>query len=607
MRFALWLALSLAAPAAAQDDPAPLYASLRAEERARVPSQVEGDAAALPVYELALELSDDLRSFTLEETVHWTNDAGRPLSSVVLRVWANAVSPSPLVTLVSARCEGNATCEATTPSPDAIVLRLSQPVPAGGRLTVRLSLRGRLAEIDPARTTLAAQGLEGLGALSGGHGAGDYGLLAHSDGVASMASFFPVLARMRGGLWEQSDASTMGDLGNDALSHVDARVRVADGVRVVAVGLEEPPLVVGDRTEVRVRAAFVRDFALVAGRRLARRERSVGSVAVRSWFVEGREAAGARALDAAAHALALFERRFGPYPWTQLDVVEAPLVGGAGGVEFSSMVTIATMFYRPAGDAGGGPLAALLGGDLEARREAMLEMVVAHEVGHQFWHGVVGSDSREHPFQDEALAQYAAMLYVEDRYGAARAERETREQVTSGYHAMRLMGRPDGRVDRPVSAFADPLSYGGLVYGKAPHLYVALRRVLGDRAFFGALREHVAAYRFRTAPPRALYERMARGPRAARVRTLVTRWLDQTHGDADLGQADLGRLLGGGAGGDAAALRGLLDALGGGGNDAALRGLLDALGGRRGGGNDAALRGLLDALGGGGLEGLLGP
>ncbi|HMO11253.1 MAG TPA: ABC transporter transmembrane domain-containing protein, partial [Actinotalea sp.] len=128
-----------------------------------------------------------------------------------------------------------------------------------------------------------------------------------------------------------------------------------------------------------------------------------------------------------------------------------------------------------------GPLAALLGGaSLEGRREAMLEVVVAHEVGHQWWHGVVGSDSREHPFQDEALAQYAAMLYVEDRYGAARAERETREQVTRGYHAMRLMGRPDAPVDRPVSAFADPLSYGGLVYGKGPHLYVALRRLLGE-------------------------------------------------------------------------------------------------------------------------------
>ncbi len=611
---ALFLAVLLVTPSAvlAQPSPpagydvAPLLESLRPDERARVPRQAGVPADALPLYAMTIDLADDLRSFELDETVWWTNRSGRALSSVVFRVYVNAVAPTPLVELLEGSCLDGVSCTTTTPSPSAIVVEPASAIPDGGRLRIRLRLRGRMQEIDPSRTTLLGQGMESLSSISGGHG-GDYGLLAHSDGVASMASFFPVLARQRAGLWELSDSSTLGDLGSDALGHVSARVRAADGVRVVAVGDEDPPRVLGDRSETWIRAAFIRDFALVASARFEHADRVVGGVNVRSWFVDGHGAPGARALDAAAHALGIFSRRFGAYPWRQLDVVEAPLVGGAGGVEFSSMVTVATMFYRPAGEAGSqGLLGQLLGGSggssMEERRRSMLEFVTAHEVAHQWWHSIVGSDSRQHPFEDEGLAQFSAMLYMRERYGAARARAETEQQVTAGYHMMRLMGRPDVTVDQPVSAFSDPVSYGGAVYGKGPHLYAALRRLLGDAAFFRAIRAHVRAHRFSDAPPRSLLARMARGPRAARVRALERRWLDETHGDEDLGPPDAGRMLGGssadpqvqaltrelmrslgssggadGSSGDAATLRRLLEALGGAGSAGGLEGLLQGL------------------------------
>jgi hypothetical protein len=611
-------------------DARPLMASLRPAERARVPRQAGVPRPeALPFYDLTVDLADDLRAFEVEETLRVENRSRRAWGSVVLRIWANAVTPpggSPLVELVSLECAG-APCRAEQPSPDAIVVHPARRVARGDALEIRLRLRGRLRAIDPARTTMLGQGVEGLGALSGGHGGGDYGLLAHSDGVASMSVFFAQLARLRAGRWEQRDASTIGDLGSDALMNVRARVRVPDGVRVVATGLEEGPRVRGDRTEHVVRAAFVRDFALVASRRLRHLDRRLDDVTVRSWFVDGRDGPGRRALEAAVHSLRLFRRRFGDYPYTELDVVEAPLVGGAGGVEFSGMVTVATMFYRPVdASAGGGLLAALAGargGDLEAQRRSMLELVTAHEVAHQWWHGVVGSDSRQHPFQDETLAQYAAILYFEDRYGEARARREAERQVAAGYHMMRLMGRPDGAVDRPASAFSDPLTYGGIVYGKGPFLYPALRELLGDRRFFAALRGYVADHRFRLAPPRALFDRMARGLHAARVRALERRWLEETHGDEDLGEPDLGRMLGGGATADDPTVRALLRMLGGadgsGDADALLRNLLRGLGGAGSGGagsggsgsggagsggagsggSDPTLRELLRGLGGG--------
>jgi aminopeptidase N len=208
----------------------------------------------------------------------------------------------------------------------------------------------------------------------------------------------------------------------------------------------------------------------------------------------------------------------------------------------------------------------------------MRELVVAHEVAHQWWHGLVGSDSRAHPYVDESLAQWSALLYLEERYGAARAREDADMQVKMGYQMMRVMGHPDGAVDRPADAFGHPIVYAGLVYGKGPYMYPALRRAVGDRTFFAALRRYVDTYRFRQATSRGFVDQLARGRHRQRVRAIARRWLEGTHGDSDLGQLDLGPLrgmLGGGLPGLGGA-RGLPGAGGGAGAGAGTGGAAGA-------------------------------
>lgn len=353
-----------------------------------------------------------------------------------------------------------------------------------------------------------------------------------------------MVARRDRGRWVAEDGGTIGDLGTDAMAHVRARVVVPRAMQVVSTGLETGSIPVRDvggrppRREVTVHAGLVRDFALLVGA-LESTARDVNGVTVRSSYLARDRDAGQRVLAVAASALEIFERRFGAYPYTELDVVEAPLVGGAGGVEFSGLVTVASMFYAPPGDAG--PMGALMGGGaggMEAMQRSMLEFVTAHEVAHQWWHGIVGSDSRRHPWVDESLAQWSAMLWVEERYGAARAQEEATRQVAMNYRTMRMLGMPDAAVDRPASAFGAPIAYAGLVYGKGPYVYSAIRAELGDEAFFAGLAAYVARWRYRIAPDRGPIDALATGPGARRVRALARRWLDERHGDEDLGGGD---------------------------------------------------------------------
>jgi hypothetical protein len=587
-------------PARSWYDAASLLESLRPEERAPALAA----ASDVPLYDLSLDLEQDLARFALKETLYFTNTLEDELGEVVLRIYANAVGGDPPVRFVAGRCQPEPECAVSSPAPSVISVKPAKPLARGERLLVELELRGQLRQIDPSRTTLLAQGLESMARIGSDEGSGDYGLLAHSDGIASFANFYAVLARRNAGQWLRSEASSMGDLGAGSLSHVRLRIQAPTDVRVVSSGVttRENALAASDagpQQEHQVVAAMVRDFALLASRKFESSSRKVGPVEVRSHYLARDKAAGIRVLDVAARSLEVYEKRFGRYPYVDLDVVEAPLVGGAGGVEFSGLVTVASMLYRPGlSDGPLGMIGQLLGGggggaQVETLTDSMLEFVTAHEIAHQYWPGLVGSDSRAHPWADESLAQYSALIYFEDRYDKQRAELESDRQVLANYQMMRVLGKADGRVDRPVDDFESELSYAGLVYGKGPFLFRELRKAVGDRAFFEALRAHVAAHRFKNAPPRALIERMAKGEQADQVRALARRWLDEAHGDEDLGAPDLRKILAGYLGEDAAknlgpeleiATKLLLRLLGPGGAEGGAGGLLDLFGGGAAGG-----------------------
>lgn len=581
----LLVALLAGAPLAAQTvpsyDPTPWLVALRPGARQSLAASGVTALDALPGYDLALTVQPGPRTFSLREELSFTNTGRAPLREVVLRVYANAVRPpsghaapawAPPVRFVRGSCAG-VTCAVSAESPSVIVVRPSSPVAPGQRLRAVIQVEGTLPEIAPGRTNLMAQGLESMGSLSAGESGGDYGLLAVGDGIVSLANFYPVLARRAGDRWERSDAGAVGDLGSDELANVHAVIDLPAGYTVATTGvtLRRTDGASGReaRQRVEVGAAAVRDFAVMAGAALDVATRRVGEVEVRSVFKREHRAAGERVLDVAAAALDVYQRRFGEYPYVDLDVVEAPLVGGAGGVEFPGLVTVASMFYGSTSgpptrvgegdDSGLGGLLAMLGGGgltgaMDQLVPSMLEFVTAHEVAHQYWHGLVGSDSRAHPFIDESLAQWSASLYLEDRYGAERARRDADLQVKANYQFMRTLGQADGAVDRPASAFATPIGYAGLVYGKGPYLYNAWRAAAGDAAFFRALQRYVTTWRWRTAPPTGFLDALVAEdrPNAARHRALARRWLHEAHGDEDLGQLDLGGLVGnvlGGQGG----------------------------------------------------------
>lgn len=504
-----------------------------------------------PSYDLELALAG--RSLRGTERIAYEH-SGEPSRSLALRIFANAGPTNrPTRQRVEVRnvvCEPRCTVE--SPSASAIVLRFDHTLAQGEHVRISAELDGTLDFTAPEANGGTAMLEAAMNAMTG-DGGGDYGLFAEANGISMMTGFFPVVAARSNGEWVLEERSSLGDIVTDRLGHVRATLDVPSGTTVVATGNEsrEAP------ARVRIDAPCVRDFAVLASDRFVSSERTVNGVRIRSYFVREHREGGERVLDYAAESFAVFAQHFGDYPWSELDLVEAGVGGGAGGVEFSGLATVGSTFYAPGGVMGGLAQSLGLPAELSPMITAMtsgmtggadplagaLEFITAHEVAHQWWHGLVGSSSREHAFLDESLAQWSARLYLEKRYGRERAERETASQITQNYRTMRMMGQPDGRVDRATDSFETPIAYAGLVYGKGAHFFERVRRLVGDEAFFTSLRRYVQRHRFGLATPNALLDAFGRD--RARAETLYRRWFEGTHGDQDLGAP-----AGGGVNGD---------------------------------------------------------
>jgi hypothetical protein len=162
---------------------------------------------------------------------------------------------------------------------------------------------------------------------------------------------------------------------------------------------------------------------------------------------------------------------------------------------------------------------------------------VAHHVAHQWWKGVVGSDNRGRPALDEPLTSYAAILYVEQRRGAGAAQKLVEEQLRRAYRLYRTLGKADAAVDRPLNEYEGRMEVEALLRGKGGTYYAKARKLVGDKAFFAALKQSVAHNRFKDVDtdPWLIAVAGAAPDQAEAALKLYERFMRQKKGDEDIG------------------------------------------------------------------------
>jgi aminopeptidase N len=233
----------------------------------------------------------------------------------------------------------------------------------------------------------------------------------------------------------------------------------------------------------------MRDWTLVASRDYQSTQEELEGILVTSYYL-GEEASdaegGARALDYAVTSLRIYEELFGPYPFNELDVVATPT--RAGGIEYPGLIVVAASLYNQAG--------------------GFFELATVHEVAHQWWYSLVGNDQLDEPWLDEALTQYASMLYYEHRYGEDEAA-AIRQSYFQGPYLRLDAEQREIPIGLPVEAYSANL-YGPIVYGKGPLFFHEIRLLVGQDRFEQILQAYYQQFRYDVAYPQDLVETIER-------------------------------------------------------------------------------------------------
>jgi aminopeptidase N len=296
-------------------------------------------------------------------------------------------------------------------------------------------------------------------------------------GVTLLADWFPMLAVYDGKSWHLDEILAWGDPVYSEISFFEVWFSAPQGYVPVSTGVRVSSENEGGQATHHFRSGPAREFVLVLGVNWQVEPATVGDTLVRSYFFPEDRLSGEEALAASADALQAFNRRFGLYPYSEFEIVEAPILGILG-MEYPGVVLLADRMYT---------------GDQKWR----LDITAAHEVAHQWWYGVVGNDVFAEPWLDEALATFSSGVYVEDVWGVASFEVQYQEWVAR-YESGLAQGNA-GHIAWPLREFEGSGPYVSTVYYKGAVFLNALREEIGDDAFFAALRQYYEEFQFRQA------------------------------------------------------------------------------------------------------------
>ncbi|MBL9014777.1 MAG: M1 family metallopeptidase [Myxococcales bacterium] len=201
-----------------------------------------------------------------------------------------------------------------------------------------------------------------------------------------------------------------------------------------------------------------------------------------------------RHLDAAVGAIQQFSAWFVPYPWPIMTIVDPPMdaVGGAGGMEYPTLVTTSgdSVFARPG--------------------LRLPEYVTVHEVGHNWFQGILASNEPVEAWLDEGVNEWADGKVMNELYGARTSAIDWMGWQAEVAALRRAFVTDPGALPSPIASaafsFVDGRTYGEATYAKTAAALATLEEYVGPSKFAEAMKAYAQAWAFKHPTGKDLFE-----------------------------------------------------------------------------------------------------
>lgn len=189
----------------------------------------------------------------------------------------------------------------------------------------------------------------------------------------------------------------------------------------------------------------------------------------------------------------------GDYPYSTCTAVDGTISAG-GGMEY--------------------PMITIIGGVGDAYS---LDIVIAHEVGHNWFYGILGSNEREFPWMDEGINSFYELRYSRQRYKPVDGRYQNELSMLGNIgqlagtdkldpletfrleYAFSACNHTDQIINGPSDEYTS-LNYGTIVYRKTALAFNYLRDFLGTETFDKAMQSYYRQWSFRHPDPADLQQ-----------------------------------------------------------------------------------------------------
>ena len=252
-------------------------------------------------------------------------------------------------------------------------------------------------------------------------------------------------------------------------------IRVPEHYIVAATGFPTKPAIVSKEKGVKTYYYYaddVHDFAWAASPHFVYAEepysdKYVPGVRIKLYLDPKHEHLRERYFRVAKLALSRYSQWYGAYPYSTLSIVVPPVGGGGtAGMEYPTLITSWEASTE--------------------QSELELERVVAHEIGHQYWYGIVASNEMEEPWLDEAFTSYSELKLMQLEYDV---------QPNLPLEASHII-KPTS-LQRYAWNYSTHDQYAENVYTRGKLVLLAIEREIGTQRMNKVLRTYYQRYKFK--------------------------------------------------------------------------------------------------------------
>lgn len=201
-----------------------------------------------------------------------------------------------------------------------------------------------------------------------------------------------------------------------------------------------------------------------------------------------------KSLEYVGDAALFYSYFIGDYPYNHVTAIDGVIAAG-GGMEYPNITVIGS-----------------------SSSDFSLETTIMHEVGHNWFYGIMGSNERDYPGMDEGLNSFYEMRYIQAKYPNKKLTSIIDRDSTFKFLGLNKFPHKESynlsylltarqNLDQPINTESSKFTkynYGAIVYSKSAIAFDYLMSAVGNEKFDNGMRFYFDNWKFKHPSPRDL-------------------------------------------------------------------------------------------------------